>query len=548
MEPFYDPIDEANERLRDVLAQLKKARQIHKAFTAISKELSLGSGQDVFLAIVRDAARALFPQSYYLVQLIDPQTLNTIASESHGPLKKGEADKVHLSRSAVIKTKLDPEIAHSGRVEICDQVPALFAGSRHAIHVPLVAENQLYGAIQLEASPEMPLGDDDELLLISLANQVAMALRNRRLLDESTYLKDYLASILEHANALILVTDKNRRIQVFNRAMEKFLGFSKDQALGTDLFRWVPQEEQERLGVEITKTVQAVPSATGLETRMRNRDGKVVQIIFHLATLRNQREDVSSIIMVGQDITRLRALESQIIEAEKMASLGKLAAGVVHELNNPLTSISVYAEYLAKKLATGQTDASDVEKAKKIMVGAGRIQKLTRDLISYGRPSSEEPESLQFNELVAQARSFCEHTIRKHEVCVKSDLQDALPNMIGNRTQLLQLIINLITNACQAMAGGGELSLSTGLNQKGMMTFMVSDTGSGIPVKEQERIFEPFYTTKTDGEGTGLGLSIVSRIVEHHRGTARVSSGPGEGTTFEIELHLGENGHGQGKH
>ncbi len=202
----------------------------------------------------------------------------------------------------------------------------------------------------------------------------------------------------------------------------------------------------------------------------------------------------------------------------------------------------MYAEYLVKKLATGSTDASDVEKMERILQGANRIQKLTRDLISYGRPSSEEPEPMQFNELVSQGLSFCEHTIRKYDVRVTTDLFPNLPVMIGNRNQLLQLIINLVTNACQAMKGGGELGLSTKLDGSDALIFSVSDTGSGISDQDISRIFEPFYTTKKDGEGTGLGLSIVSRIVEHHRGKTRVNSNQGEGTSFEIRLQLGGTG------
>ncbi len=213
-------------------------------------------------------------------------------------------------------------------------------------------------------------------------------------LDETAYLKDYMENILEHANALIAVTDRNRQTMVFNRALEKLLGIGKDEVIGQDFFKWVLPEDHERFAREVSLAINSQPTATGLETRLRNREGQLVQIVFHLAALRDRQGEIDSIIMVGQDITPLRELERQIIEAEKMASLGKLAAGVVHELNNPLTSISVYAEYLLKKIASGQVDASDAEKMQRILEGARRIQKLTRDLVSYSRPSTDEPEAL----------------------------------------------------------------------------------------------------------------------------------------------------------
>ena len=275
---------------------------------------------------------------------------------------------------------------------------------------------------------------------------------------------------------------------------------------------------------------------------MRNRGGELVHIIFHLAALKGRDGEIESVIMVGQDMTHLRRLENQIIEAEKMASLGKLAAGVVHELNNPLTSITVYAEYLLKKISDGKVDKSDLEKLTKILDGGKRIQKLTRDLISYGRPSSEEPEILQYNGLVTQALSFCEHTIKKHDVRIVTELAENLPMITGNRNQLLQMIINLITNACQAMKGGGELSLTTVLDNDLRLRFVVADTGMGISENDLTNIFEPFYSTKKNGEGTGLGLSIVKRIVEHHRGTIKAVSKQGEGTAVIVEFDTRQEG------
>jgi signal transduction histidine kinase len=172
----------------------------------------------------------------------------------------------------------------------------------------------------------------------------------------------------------------------------------------------------------------------------------------------------------------------------------------------------------------------------KVLEGANRIQKLTRDLVSYGRPSSEEPEPLQLNDLLAQGLSFCEHILRKHDVEVSQELNRELPLILGIRNQLLQVLINLVTNACQAMEGGGQLTLTTRFGPGDTIEFAVADTGVGIPAKDLQRIFEPFFTTKSAGVGTGLGLSIVSRIVEHHRGAILVDSQPGAGATFTVRL------------
>jgi two-component system NtrC family sensor kinase len=533
----YDPIDEANRRLLDALAELKEARQIHKAFMSLGKELSHGAGPSVLLNIIADAVRSLFPDAYFLVQLTEHRPGRHISTTYEGPLRRGAAERIHLTLSAVKKTRIGNDTILQSGLEVSDELPLLFEGSSYAIHAPLVSEGQLFGVIHVEAPEAIPLADDEEVLLISLANQMTLALRNQRLLDETAELKDYLEEILEQANALITVTDQDRRILVFNRAMERLLGFEKKEILGTDLFRWLPPGDCEKLAEEIRRVANGGGSTGGIEVRMRNRQGELVNLVFYPAALRDRDQQVSSIILVGQDLTQLRALEKQVLEAEKMASMGKLAAGVVHELNNPLTSISIYAEYLAQKLACGQVEPADAAKAQKILEGARRIQKLTRDLVSYSRPASDEAELLNFNEVVEQGLSFCEHIISKADISLNRELGQNIGLVVGNRNRLLQVVVNLVTNACQAMEAGGELSINTRL-QDDWVVLSVSDTGCGIPEKDLERIFEPFFTTKKAGEGTGLGLSIVSSIVEHHQGSIRVKSQVGAGTTFEVWLPI----------
>jgi signal transduction histidine kinase len=228
-----------------------------------------------------------------------------------------------------------------------------------------------------------------------------------------------------------------------------------------------------------------------------------------------------------------------VIQAEKLATLGQLAAGVVHELNNPLTSISVYGDYLVRRLDR-VGDKADVEKATKVVEGAARIQKLTRDLMSYARPSGE-PEWVNVNEVVRQALTFCEHVVKRAEANVELKLADELPKVHAIRAQLHQVLINLITNACHAQtAPGGHVALTTTLVEGGRaVRVSVADDGVGITALDRDRVFEPFFTTKKDGKGTGLGLSIVKNIVEGHGGTVTFEGGlNGAATTFVITLPL----------
>jgi signal transduction histidine kinase len=233
-------------------------------------------------------------------------------------------------------------------------------------------------------------------------------------------------------------------------------------------------------------------------------------------------------------------LKGQIIQSEKLASLGQIAAGVVHELNNPLTSIVGYSDYLRSKAEREKNDPSDVERLRRISEAAARILRFSRDLMAYARPSIEPPAPLLMHAVVEQALVFCEHLFTRGGVRVARNFAGDKHPVLGVRDQLTQVFVNLFTNACHAMeAHGGTLAVTTELDPlRRSMRIIVGDTGLGIEAETLKHIFDPFFTTKTEGRGTGLGLSIVRNIVLLHGGSIAVESVPREGTTFSLELPL----------
>jgi two-component system, NtrC family, sensor kinase len=233
-------------------------------------------------------------------------------------------------------------------------------------------------------------------------------------------------------------------------------------------------------------------------------------------------------------------LKGQIIQSEKLASLGQIAAGVVHELNNPLTSIVGYAEYLKNKAERENRDPNDIERLRRIADAAGRILRFSRDLMTYARPSMERPAPVAVHAVIDQALVFCEHVLDRTDIVVERLFASNIRPVLGVRDQLTQVFVNLFTNACHAMQDGkGRLSIQTELDMK-MRTVRVrvSDTGHGIGEGDLRRIFDPFFTTKSEGHGTGLGLSIVRNIVLLHGGVIEVESKLREGTTFRLELPI----------
>jgi signal transduction histidine kinase len=239
----------------------------------------------------------------------------------------------------------------------------------------------------------------------------------------------------------------------------------------------------------------------------------------------------------------IRKLQAQVIQNEKLASLGQIVAGVVHELNNPLTSIIAYSDFLKRKAATREPyddQADDQERLRRIGEAAQRILNFSRDLVAYARPAADVPGTVQVQEIVEKALIFCEHELSGQAIRVVRELDTRIPPVRGMAGQLTQVFVNLFTNAAHAMSGqGGELGIRMVANrEQETLTIEVADTGSGIAEDDMPQIFEPFFTTKTDGRGTGLGLSIVRGILDAHGGTIHASSAQGEGTVFTLTLPL----------
>jgi two-component system, NtrC family, sensor kinase len=237
-----------------------------------------------------------------------------------------------------------------------------------------------------------------------------------------------------------------------------------------------------------------------------------------------------------------RRMEERIIQAEKLATFGQLAAGLVHELNNPLTSIVAYSDYLVRKALEGGAtrDAEDIERLRRIHESANRMLRFTREFVSYARPSSEVRGPVILHDVLDQAVAFCEHVLNAAGVGVERRYGEDVVAVRGVGEQLVQVFVNLLTNACQAApASDGRIVLTTSMtrvDERRVVIVEVSDNGGGIAPEHLSQVFEPFFTTKRASHGTGLGLSIVKTIVDAHDGQVRASSEPGRGTQFIVEL------------
>jgi signal transduction histidine kinase len=255
---------------------------------------------------------------------------------------------------------------------------------------------------------------------------------------------------------------------------------------------------------------------------------------------------VEAIGAMGHELTSLRMLQRQVMHAGKLATVGQIAAGVAHEINNPLTSVQVCTEVVLRKATMALSgrvanvfDPSDVERMKRIQEGAERIRKVARDLVSYARPSTREMETFQFNDVVEHALSFCEHVLYTAKAILVREFAGGLPPVRAVRDHLMQVVINLVSNAAQAMGkDGGTITIRT-TREENFVVLAVADTGEGISETDRDQVFEPFFTTKPAGQGTGLGLPVVRNIVDSYGGRIHFESELGKGTTFRVSFPLG---------
>ncbi|MBN9682057.1 MULTISPECIES: ATP-binding protein [unclassified Corallococcus] len=504
----------------------------------LGRSVAEAGGEEELVAAVARGVKELFPGRAFCIRIVDARTGGLTSLYAEGRLKEGAHEPLVLFQRSVEKTNLTQTALPQGRVTISEEVPLLFHGSTRAVSAPLVASSQLFGAINMEY-PEGLDADPahDERVLLQLASQVAVAVKNAKLIDELTFVRKYLEELLEKANALILVVNRDKQVVVFNQALSALTGLTKEQVLGRDLSSLVADSEQLRL-VPVLAAAMRGESVNNFETRLLTREGGEVRVSFATSSMQTQPGEVEGVIAIGQDVTVVKELEKRIIHAEKLASIGQLAASVVHEINNPMTAVATYADALLQRSRmTPGANPADQEKLKKILESSHRILRFTRDLVSYARPAQDRPERVSLNAVVDMAVGFCEHVVSQARVSVQRDYASDVPPLAAVRANLVQVFVNLITNACHAMQPGGLVALTT-LQEGTEAVVRVRDTGTGIEPRNLSRIFEPFFTTKPEGRGTGLGLSICQGIVENHGGRLTVESTMGQGTTFTVRLPL----------
>jgi two-component system NtrC family sensor kinase len=422
---------------------------------------------------------------------------------------------------------------------------AIFGTSGQALAVSFVGPEGLVAILAVGSARPREFTAVEERLLLALADHAAVAVENARLyrrLRQELEARERLTAILDVTTDLVAISDLSARLLYLNGAGQALLGLTAEESLGLPIAGLVPERLRPVVQDEILPRLLRDGLWTG-EAVLLARDGREVPVSVVAVAHRAADGAVEFLSAIVRDMTERKRIEAELrrqrealYQTEKLTTMGTVLAGVAHELNNPLTAVTGYANLLRQDLA-GTPSAT---RAENIAHAADRCASIVRNFLALARKYPPERQLVRLNDIARDAAELLAYHLRVDGIEVKLDLEEGLPVLWADPHQLHQVVVNLITNARDELRKAPaprRLTLRTHAGRtRGRVAVDVEDTGPGVSEEIRDRIFEPFFTTKPVGQGTGLGLSLCHGIVEGHGGTLSLVSEPGAGAIFRVEL------------
>jgi PAS domain S-box-containing protein len=506
------------------------------------RELSSETNLNTLLSSLIDRLSRTLAVDRMAIFLASETTGSFVPAKSFGLAMPHHIDLAFLSAPR-------PEPAGHLFFENTHQVPRETPEAQQAIarldlnyYIPCHAQEKTVAVLGLGKTMKGDfLSSEDMELLETLGGYLGIAIQNGQLyaslqqkVAEYERLKDFNENIVESINVGVMALDMQDRIESWNAQMEVMYAVPRWQTLTQPLKAIFPPEFVE----EFDRMRQDAGIRNLYKFRLKTPAGEVRTVNVAIAPLVTRTFQVIGRLVIMDDITERVDLETQLSQADKLSSIGLLAAGVAHEVNTPLAVISSYTQMLSKQLQGDPQKASLLEK---ITRQTFRASEIVNNLLNFSRTSGSEIGDVDVNKVIADTLALLEHQFKVAKVEVHNTPEPKLPAIQGNAGRLQQVFLNLFLNAKDAMPGGGTLRVAT-LNGESV-SVCISDTGTGIAPEHIQRIYDPFFTTKTaprEGQprGTGLGLSVTYGIIQEHAGKIRVESHPGQGTTFTLDFPL----------
>lgn len=515
-----------------------KNERLFRALLDIGSELAGITDLDRLLPRILEITRDIFKYDNAIIRLIshDGEQLEAVASYGYNeaavnhPIRLGQGimGKAAKFGKPYVITNLLPED---------DYIPGIDL-ARSEMAIPLIARDRIIGVFNVESQqPEAFTSKDCDLLTI-LAGQAAIAIDNAHLYRDLCRVSrekenlDYLnEQILASISIGLYTLDRQLNITSWNKSMEQMSGILAHEAIGQHLLSLFPALEKEGIAARL-REVLINGTSQNLRLQHHGQAGEKRLQKRCLAPLKENGQTVGAVVVV-EDITEFEQLLSQTIQSEKLVEVGRLSAGIAHEINNPLSVISYATQILQEQ---ENLPEAQVHLLQRIEQEVERLQHLTSGLLSYSGRQIEQRTPTDLNQTLRETLTLLGYELSKKQINLMTDYGE-IPrvNVDGNRFK--QIFINLILNAAQSMDHHGKILITTARIDTTLI-IRICDTGPGIADDLKEQIFEPFYTSRKDGTGTGLGLYLCRKIIAGYDGTLRVTDNPDRGSCFTLTLPL----------
>ena len=363
-----------------------------------------------------------------------------------------------------------------------------------------------------------------------------MDITERREMERRLYQQqEFARRLIDSFPDLIFVVDTVGHFTFVSPRVKDILGYETEEIQSMEFGGRTHLEDRPALLALFAEIVGGRQSFASLEVRARNKQGEWRRLRCHFSPLFNETGQIDGVVISARDVTELKRLEEQLIQAEKLAAMGQMLAGVAHELNNPLTAILGVTELLRDSEGVQENTKRQLELTHR---QARRAARIVQNLLEFSRPAAPQKRPVDINSLIERTLQLQDHSLRRNNVHVDFQPQSDLPMVIGDANQLIQVFLNLISNAEHAIREvreTGRVQIRIG-RIGGHISVTVQDDGVGVSQEALPKLFDPFYTTKRPGGGTGLGLSICMSIVREHGGSIDVEILPGGGSAFTVYL------------
>ncbi len=349
---------------------------------------------------------------------------------------------------------------------------------------------------------------------------------------KSIHEKFFSDIILNSIDAIIGI-DNDEKIFLWNKGAETMLGYMKDEILGKDWDIIIP-ERLRNLGEKkkMYKEIVAKGFISNYETERLTRENKIINVSVTRYVLYNDEKQVLGSVGIVRNITKEKHLEKELRERENLALIGEVVSSIAHNLSNPLNIISGNADYL---LLDKDDKSEGYEELKIILDETTRITKSIRQILNFSKPVNLTKEECRIDELISSVIERTKFLVSNKKIRFEKQFAPELPLLKVDKEQISDVFLNIINNSIQAITFQGTIKVTVKLDQNSVI-IEISDTGSGIPANNLEKIFKPFFSTKEYGKGTGLGLAFAERIIKEHKGNIQVKSTIGKGSTFTMSL------------